>query len=300
MGSGNVSGVVVALMVAVLIASLGTGWLTYQVYKGSNNTPKTVTVTTTLVTPSVTEVTRTLVVTNVTTAPPVTVTETKVVINNVTSTVVTTLPPVTVTQSVPYVITETVTNTITNTVTRTVIENQVMYGLGKLLELIDKANTSIYVNTGAEVGYWKDVEALFTKLKEARDRGVDVRIVLQVTKYEVEANQYTERKVIQLIIDLGLADVTKVYNFTYCLDADCEIMTPLRVASYAIIDGEYLAISRRNEWFIPESVMIGKAPKELIKDYTEDFITWTWKQPDVKLLIDWLVENGLGKYFNIP
>ena len=295
MGSGNVPGVVVALMVAVLIASLGTGWLTYKIYSGINNTPETVTVTTTLVTPSVTEVTRTLVINN-TVAMPVTVTETKVITVN--NTVVTTAPPVTVTQSVPYVITETVTNTITNTVTRTVIENQVMYGLGKLLELIDKANTSIYVNTGADDQAWEWAEPFFTKLKEARDRGVDVKIILQLTKYDVMSNVGRERDVIQLIIDLGLADVTKVYNFTYCLDPNCEIMTPLRVASYAIIDGEYLAMAATNTKFLPESVIVGKVPKEALENYYVDAFNWVWKRS--KDLVGWLVENGLGKYFNIP
>ena len=295
MGSGNVPGVVVALMVTLLVVSLGTGYLTYRIY---SNEPKTVTVTTTVTTPSVTEVTKTythVVIRNETVVTPVTLTETKVVINNVTSTVVTTIP---VTQTVPYVITETVTNTITNTVTRTVIENQVMYGLGKLLELIDKANTSIYVNTGASDQSWEWAEPFFTKLKEARDRGVEVKIILQLTTYEVQSNVDRQRKVIQLIIDLGLADVTKVYNFTYCLSGDCKIMTPLKVASYAVIDGEYLAIARTNDWFLPESVMVGKAPKELIKNYLGD-INWVWNY-DSYSLIDWLVENGLGKYFNIP
>ena len=300
MGSSNVSGVMIALMVAVLIASLGTGWLTYKIYSGINNTPETVTVTTTLVTPSVTEVTRTLVINN-TVAMPVTVTETRfVVVNN---TVVTTLPPVTVTQSVPVPVTETVskvvTETITNTVTRTVIENQVMYGLGKLLELIDKANTSIYVKTGASDQSWEWAEPFFTKLKEARDRGVEVKIILQLTKYEVEANDHRERGVIQLIIDLGLADVTRVNNFTSCLDLKCTLMVPSRIASYAVIDNEYLAMATTNEKFLPKSVIVGKVPKEALENYYVDAFNWVWNHHSYSL-IDWLVENGLGKYFNIP
>ena len=281
----------VALMIAVLIASLGTGWLTYKIYSEVNNTPETITVTTTLVTPSVTEVTRTVVVNN-TVAMPVTITETRVVINNVTSTVVTTIP---VTQTVPYVITETVTNTITNTVTRTVIENQVMYGLGKLLELIDKANTSIYVRTGVEDQTWGWAEEFFTKLKEARDRGVDVKIVLQVTKYEVQSNDNRERDIIQLIIDLGLADVTKVDDFTYCLDPYCKIRAPHRITSYAIIDGEYIA--RGGVSGFP-GVFIIAAPKKLVKGYMSGF-NYTW-QYDSHPLIEWIYENNLDNYFNIP
>jgi len=79
---------------------------------------------------------------------PVTVTETRVVINNVTSTVVTTLPPVTI--PVTHTVIQTVTETVTHVETVTHIENTVMYGGETFLNLLRNANKSIYIRTSVD------------------------------------------------------------------------------------------------------------------------------------------------------
>jgi len=280
-GSGNVSGVVVALMVTLLVVSLGTGYLTYRIY---SNEPKTVTVTTTVTTPSVTEVTKTythIVIRNETVVTPVTLTETKVVINNVTSTVVTTIP---VTQTVIQTATETVTQPVTVTQTVTHIKNTVMYGGETFLNLLRNANKSIYIRTSVD-RYVLDV---IRAVGEAKARGVEVRFLAFIPgRSYVVGNPNGERDAIQLIIDMGLA------NSTYLEDT-------LWPSAFAVIDNRYLVFSADSSLSPSEPIaIIRDPPQKLIEEFSsklsDDYLK-TWYRP----LMRYLEQENLLQYFNIP
>ena len=283
MGSSNVSGVMVALMVTLLVVSLGTGYLTYRIY---SNEPKTVTVTTTVTTPSVTEVTKTythVVIRNETVVTPVTLTKTEVVVVNNTVTA----PPITipVTHTVIQTATETVTQPVTVTQTVTHIENTVMYGGETFLNLLRNANKSIYLMTYVP-RYVLDV---IRALGDAKARGIEVKLVVFLPDEDyIKDNLNGERDVIQLIIDLGLTNSTRIDESEFVGGA------------VAVIDGKYLAITDLCHLAPGAHPMIIRNPPEpLLKVYlgmfSDDYLNM-WFEP----LMKYLERKKLLQYFNIP
>ena len=271
----------VALMIAVLIISLGTGYLTYKIYSGTNNAPETVTVTTTVTTPSPTEVTRTLVVTNVTTLPPVTLTETRIVLVNSTVSVPTLA---TMTESLTITKTQILTETVTKTVT--VVEGTVGYGFNELLNIMRRANRSIYASIGTSDPDWVWAPQFLTELANAYRRGIDVKLTIYVYPSEVKQNYNHERNVVQLIIDLGLANITKVY-YVY-------------VGTMVIIDNSTIAITDNPYVSFNRPPIIVRPPKDVLLPYIKAFLAgWNSKYHATPLL-DWIKRNELTNYFNLP